>query len=61
MLARIPDGATVAASNQLALHLTARCRVLLFPTYPDSGQWPEWAVVAESDDVILLRNGSGGP
>lgn len=90
VLARIPNGATVAASNRLAPHLTARCRVLLFPRYPDSRRWPEWAVVArrsdgwpvsadqaeerlaalrrdgyavvaESNDVVLLRNGSEGP
>ncbi|MFE0464305.1 DUF2079 domain-containing protein [Kitasatospora sp. NPDC058965] len=37
-LAAIPDGATVAAANQLAPQLTGRCTVSLFPylTYPDA-------------------------
>ncbi|MFE7132328.1 DUF2079 domain-containing protein [Streptomyces sp. NPDC057638] len=34
LLDRIPDGATVAASNRLAPQLTARCEVVLFPTFP---------------------------
>ncbi|GLF94389.1 DUF2079 domain-containing protein [Streptomyces yaizuensis] len=34
LLARIPDGATVAASNRLAPQLTARCEVVLFPAFP---------------------------
>ncbi|MER6095095.1 DUF2079 domain-containing protein [Streptomyces sp. NPDC001728] len=37
LLARIPDGATVAASNRLAPQLTARCTVVLFPTFPVGG------------------------
>ncbi|HEX4723090.1 MAG TPA: DUF2079 domain-containing protein [Pseudonocardiaceae bacterium] len=40
----IPDGATVAAANRLAPHLTSRCRVFLFPMPP--GVLPEWVVVA---------------
>ncbi|MFD0146091.1 MULTISPECIES: DUF2079 domain-containing protein [unclassified Streptomyces] len=34
LLARIPDGATVAASNRLAPQLTSRCEVVVFPTFP---------------------------
>lgn len=34
LLARIPDGATVAASNRLAPQLTSRCEVVIFPTFP---------------------------
>ncbi|MBT2390927.1 DUF2079 domain-containing protein [Streptomyces sp. ISL-1] len=34
LLDRIPDGATVAASNRLAPQLTSRCEVVLFPTFP---------------------------
>ncbi|MFI1398365.1 DUF2079 domain-containing protein [Streptomyces sp. NPDC020681] len=34
LLARIPDGATVAASNRLAPQLTSRCQVVLFPSFP---------------------------
>ncbi|UJW29697.1 DUF2079 domain-containing protein [Saccharothrix sp. AJ9571] len=46
VLARIPDGATVSATNGLAPHLTSRCRVLLFPSQPDEVVRPEW-IVAE--------------
>ncbi|MFF0472544.1 DUF2079 domain-containing protein [Streptomyces sp. NPDC004284] len=38
LLARIPDGTTVAASNRLAPQLTARCTVVLFPTFPVGGE-----------------------
>ncbi|MGW7361831.1 DUF2079 domain-containing protein [Streptomyces sp. NPDC054841] len=38
LLRRIPDGATVAASNRLAPQLTSRCHVVLFPTYPVGGR-----------------------
>ena len=38
LLARIPDGATVAASNRLAPQLTSRCVVVLFPTFPVDGR-----------------------
>ncbi|GAA3391491.1 DUF2079 domain-containing protein [Streptomyces roseoviridis] len=38
LLARIPDGATVAASNRLAPQLTSRCTVVLFPTFPVAGR-----------------------
>ncbi|MGW2557673.1 DUF2079 domain-containing protein [Streptomyces sp. NPDC001514] len=38
LLQRIPDGATVAASNRLAPQLTSRCEVVLFPTWPVDGQ-----------------------
>ncbi|WOX22329.1 DUF2079 domain-containing protein [Streptomyces solicathayae] len=34
LLARIPDGATVAASNRLIPQLTSRCTVVVFPTFP---------------------------
>ncbi|WP_231629888.1 DUF2079 domain-containing protein, partial [Streptomyces clavuligerus] len=34
LLARIPDGASVAASNRLAPQLTSRCEVVLFPAFP---------------------------
>ncbi|MFG2643052.1 DUF2079 domain-containing protein [Streptomyces sp. NPDC048370] len=34
LLARVPDGATVAASNRLAPQLTSRCEVVIFPTFP---------------------------
>ncbi|MFD7015968.1 DUF2079 domain-containing protein [Streptomyces sp. NPDC059161] len=34
LLRRIPDGATVAASNRLAPQLTSRATVVLFPTFP---------------------------
>jgi uncharacterized membrane protein len=46
VLARIPDGATVAAGNRLAPALTGRCQVLLFPQEPSTVQ-PEWVVVAK--------------
>ncbi|MFF8830347.1 DUF2079 domain-containing protein [Streptomyces sp. NPDC015131] len=38
LLARIPDGATVAASNRLVPQLTARCTVVVFPTFPVEGK-----------------------
>jgi hypothetical protein len=38
----IPDGATVAASNRLAPHLTNRCRVSLFPLSSTA----DWVVMA---------------
>ncbi|MFI9581254.1 DUF2079 domain-containing protein [Streptomyces sp. NPDC052236] len=34
LLARIPDGARVAASNRLVPQLTSRCHVVLFPAFP---------------------------
>ncbi|WP_418958862.1 DUF2079 domain-containing protein [Streptomyces tritici] len=34
LLDRIPDGATVAASNRLVPQLTSRCTVVVFPTFP---------------------------
>lgn len=34
LLAKIPDGASVAASNRLVPQLTSRCEVVLFPTFP---------------------------
>ncbi|MDN3296650.1 DUF2079 domain-containing protein [Streptomyces ficellus] len=38
LLARIPDGATVAASNRLVPQLTSRCTVVLFPAFPVQGR-----------------------
>ena len=38
LLDRIPDGATVAASNRLAPQLTSRCTVVVFPTFPVDGE-----------------------
>ncbi|WP_406862859.1 DUF2079 domain-containing protein [Streptomyces sp. HUAS MG47] len=38
LLERIPDGATVAASNRLAPQLTSRCTVVVFPTFPVAGE-----------------------
>jgi uncharacterized membrane protein len=37
LLAKIPDGATVAASNRLVPQLTDRCEVVIFPTFPVGG------------------------
>ncbi|WP_351226138.1 DUF2079 domain-containing protein [Streptomyces sp. NPDC002133] len=42
LLQRIPDGATVAASNRLAPQLTSRCEVVIFPTWPVEGQLYEY-------------------
>ncbi|MGW5747919.1 DUF2079 domain-containing protein [Amycolatopsis sp. NPDC003861] len=47
VLARIPDGATVLASNRLAPHLTSRCTVLFFDGVTD--ERPEWVVVAQPE------------
>src|SRR5262245_4705092 len=44
LLRRIPDGATVAASNALVPQLTGRTTVYLFPTYPRSRLAPDWIV-----------------
>ncbi|MFF8956615.1 DUF2079 domain-containing protein [Streptomyces sp. NPDC014894] len=56
LLARIPDGASVAASNRLVPQLTSRCEVVLFPAFPvdarlysyDRGKLPrptaEWII-----------------
>lgn len=38
-VARVPDGALVAADNHLGPHLTARCRVLLFDEEPSGVPW----------------------
>ncbi|GAA2241367.1 DUF2079 domain-containing protein [Streptomyces amakusaensis] len=40
LLARIPDGASVAASNRLVPQLTSRCEVVLFPAYPVDARLP---------------------
>ncbi|GFH35863.1 DUF2079 domain-containing protein [Streptomyces pacificus] len=42
LLQRIPDGATVAASNRLVPQLTSRCHVVLFPTWPVEGRLYEY-------------------
>lgn len=42
VLALVPDGARVAASNRLAPHLTNRCEVSLFPWHTDA----EYVVVS---------------
>ncbi|MET9428893.1 DUF2079 domain-containing protein [Streptomyces sp. NPDC003036] len=42
LLARIPDGATVAASNRLVPQLTSRCTVVVFPTFPVAGKLYEY-------------------
>ncbi len=57
VLARIPDGATVAAANRLARHLTSRCRVLLFPLRPASDALPGlgYQLAAESDNIMLFH------
>ncbi|WIV60293.1 DUF2079 domain-containing protein [Amycolatopsis nalaikhensis] len=47
VLARIPDGATVLASNRLAPRLTSRCTVLFFDG--ESPSRPEWVVVAKPE------------
>ncbi|MDG4860583.1 DUF2079 domain-containing protein [Streptomyces sp. T-3] len=44
LLARIPDGATVAASNRLVPQLASRCTVVLFPGYPEPGTHTEWII-----------------
>lgn len=46
-LMHIPEGETVAASNRLAPHLTARSSVQLFPLRLDTAFQPEWIVVAK--------------
>ncbi|GLY70710.1 DUF2079 domain-containing protein [Amycolatopsis taiwanensis] len=46
-LARIPDGATVAAGSRLAPHLTRRCRVLFFPEQPDGTTEPDWVITSK--------------
>ncbi|MER5890419.1 DUF2079 domain-containing protein [Streptomyces sp. NPDC001941] len=42
VLAKIPDGATVAASNRLVPQLTSRCQVVVFPTFPVEGRLYEY-------------------
>ncbi|ONI87073.1 hypothetical protein ALI144C_10105 [Actinosynnema sp. ALI-1.44] len=54
LLARIPDGATVAASGRLAPHLTSRCRVLLYPTYPSGAERTEWVLVTRPEGTWPL-------
>jgi uncharacterized membrane protein len=45
VLDRIPDGTTVAASNNLAPQLTGRTTVFLFDGLPADRQHPQWIVV----------------
>jgi uncharacterized membrane protein len=47
VLARIPDGATVLASNRLAPRLTSRCTVRFFDGV--TGERPEWVAVAQPE------------
>ncbi|MGW5719508.1 DUF2079 domain-containing protein [Amycolatopsis sp. NPDC003865] len=47
VLTRIPDGATVLASNRLAPRLTSRCTVLFFDGV--TRERPEWVVVARPE------------
>lgn len=44
VLDKIPDGATVAASNRLVPQLTDRCTVTVFG-WPDNHMAPEWIIV----------------
>jgi uncharacterized membrane protein len=50
VLRRIPDGASVAASNSLAPRLVSRCTVYLFPNQPDRRVRPEW--IASTDPLL---------
>lgn len=52
LLGRIPDGATVAASNRLAAQLTARAQVTLVCRQP-TGQEPQWVAVDLRDPSVL--------
>lgn len=71
MLGRIPDGASVAASNVLVPQLTSRCEVSVFPGFPDDAFRAEWILVetdpparwpvsAESEQGYLLRARADG-
>jgi hypothetical protein len=57
VLQLIPDGATVAASNQLAPWLVARCTVYLFPDLPDHTVAPEWIVDTDPPDGTVVPAG----
>ncbi len=50
VLDKIPDGATVAASNRLAPHLTGRAEVTILGT-PEARQDPQWVVLDMRDPV----------
>ncbi|MEV6345581.1 DUF2079 domain-containing protein [Actinoplanes sp. NPDC051851] len=52
-LTRIPDGARVAADNRLAPHLTSRCTVYIFPTYPRATVRPEWIALSTPPDTSI--------
>lgn len=52
-LARIPDGARVAADNRLAPQLTSRCTVYFFPGYPQADVRPEWVAVRNPPDTTM--------
>ncbi|WP_063740075.1 DUF2079 domain-containing protein [Amycolatopsis jejuensis] len=54
ILTRIPDGATVAAANRLAPHLTSRHRVLFYPTYPNQAERPEWIAATKPEKAWPL-------
>jgi uncharacterized membrane protein len=49
LMARIPDGALVEASNRVAPHLIPRCRVYLWPVVKDVR--PDW-VLTDPDDAF---------
>ncbi len=44
LMDKIPDGVTVAATNDLAPHLTNRCTVQLFPSIKGRVLTPEWII-----------------
>ncbi len=69
---RIPNGATVAADNDLAAQLTDRATVFLFPSYPNPGLptaqyiitnpaspvgWPDRSVLYRADVAQALAHG----
>ncbi|MBD0349128.1 MAG: DUF2079 domain-containing protein, partial [Thermoleophilia bacterium] len=55
LLERIPDGATVSATNTLGAHLSARRRVLSFPRVTGAG----WVAVDETRPSLLDRSAAG--
>jgi uncharacterized membrane protein len=52
VLALVPDGATIAASNRLAPQLTDRTTVSLFPENFQQGVHPEWIAVLTGGDTF---------
>lgn len=47
LLELIPDGASVAADNNLASHLTNRADVYLWPSYPNPAFTPQWVIALD--------------